>query len=80
MDIAHGSIQRRENALTVVRGCIGTLLMQWDRLDEPMKKTLLETALDKTVTLVRNLEDDLRPLRISDLQVGTGHRPTPATG
>lgn len=80
MDIEPDSIQRRENALTVVRGCIGTLLTHWDRLDEAMKKTLLESALDKTVTLVRNLEDDLKPLRISDAERAIGSTPNTATG
>ena len=78
MNIEPDSIQRRENALTVVRGCIGTLLTQWDRLDEGMKKTLLESALDKTVTLVRNLEDDLKPLRISDAERDFGSTPSTA--
>ena len=65
MEIRPDSFQQRENALTVVRGCVGTVLQQWSRLEDGMKKTLLETALAKTETLVRILEDDLRPLRIS---------------
>ena len=36
-----------------------------------MKKTLLETALEKTEALVRNLEDDLKPLRITHSATGT---------
>jgi len=70
MEVRSDSIERRENSLTVVRGCLGTVLMHWDRMDDAMKKTLLETALEKTVALVRNLEEDLRPIRVGDLQVG----------
>lgn len=70
MEVRFDSLERRENSLTVVRGCLGTVLMHWDRLDDAMKKTLLETALEKTVALVRNLEEDLRPLRVNDLDVG----------
>ena len=71
MEIRPESCQQRENALTVVRGCIGTVLQHWSRLDDAMKKTLLENALEKTEALVRILENDLKPLRISDLNTGT---------
>jgi hypothetical protein len=65
MEIDLISVQHRENCLTVVRGCVATVIAHWERLDEDMKKTLLETALEKTEDLVRNLEDDVRPLRLS---------------
>ena len=71
MEIRPESCQQRENALTVVRGCVGTVLHHWSRLDDAMKKTLLETALAKTVILVRNLEDELRTQRISTPDTGT---------
>ena len=71
MEIRPESCQQRENALTVVRGCVGTVLHQWSRLDDAMKKTLLETALGRIEILVHNLEDDLRPLRISATDTGT---------
>ncbi len=71
MEIRPGSFQQRENALTVVRGCVGTVLQHWSRLDDAMKKTLLENALEKTEALVRILENDLKPLRISDLNTET---------
>ena len=71
MEIRLDSIQRRENALTIVRGCVGTVLQQWGRLDDAMKKTLLETALEKTEVLVRILEEDLKPLRVSHSDTGT---------
>lgn len=80
MEVLPDSVQRRENSLTVVRGCLGTVLMHWDRLDDAMKKTLLETALEKTVALVRNLEEDLRPVRVSDLEVGAQPGSTTAVG
>ena len=70
MEIRPESCQQRENALTVVRGCVGTVLQHWGRLDDGMKKTLLETALEKTENLVRILEDDLRPLRVSHSDPG----------
>lgn len=66
MEIHMDSMQHREDCLTVVRGCVATVIAYWDRLDDSMKKTLLETALDKTEDLVRNLEEDVAPLRISE--------------
>lgn len=68
MEINTDSMERRENGLTVVRGCVGTVLAYWDRLDEGTKKTLLEIALEKVEDLVRNLEEDVAPLRISDVR------------
>jgi hypothetical protein len=66
IEIHLDSVHERENCLTVVRGCIGTVIAHWDRLDEGMKKTLLQTSLDKVEDLVRNLEDDVKTLRASD--------------
>ena len=66
IEIHLDSVHERENCLTVVRGCLGTVIAHWDRLDEDMKKTLLQTGLDKVEDLVRNLESDVRSLRASD--------------
>ena len=65
MEIQLESVERRENSLTIVRGCVATVLNHWDRLDETAKKTLLSTAIDKVEDLVRNLEEDVAPLRVS---------------
>ena len=70
MEIGMDSVQQREDRLTVVRGCVGTVLANWDRLDEGMRKTLLGTAMSKIEDLVRNLGDDLAPLRISEKRAG----------
>ncbi|MEA2452744.1 MAG: hypothetical protein QOG04_1454 [Actinomycetota bacterium] len=77
MEIQLDSVQERENCLTVVRGCVGTVIANWDRLDDGMKKTLLETALNKTEDLVRNLENDVRPLRLSDDELNARRQPSP---
>lgn len=66
IEIQLDSVHERENALTVVRGCLGTVMANWDRLDEGMKKTLLQTGLEKVEDLVRNLEQDVQALRSSD--------------
>lgn len=63
LEIHLDSVHERENCLTVVRGCVGTVLANWDRLDDETKKTLLQTGLNGIVALVRNLEDDVEPLR-----------------
>lgn len=57
------SVHERENSLTVVRGCVGTVLANWDRLEDGMKRSLLQTGLNQVIALVRNLEDDVKPLR-----------------
>jgi hypothetical protein len=75
IEIHMDSIQERENHLTVVRGCLATVIAHWDKLDDPMKMTLLTTGLDKVEDLVRNLERDVLKLRRSD----TGGQPRPAT-
>lgn len=64
MEIDIDSVHHRESCLTVVRGCIATVIAHWERLDEGLKRTLLETALEKTEELVRNLEEDVKPLRV----------------
>ena len=74
IEIHLDSVHERENCLTVVRGCLGTVVSHWDRLDEDSKKTLLQTGLDKVEALVRNLESDVRALRASD----AGSEPSPA--
>lgn len=68
MEIGIDSAARRENDLTVVRGSVGTVLAYWDRLDEGTKKTLLQSALVRVEDLVRILEEDVAPLRISDVR------------
>ena len=65
MEIGMDSLQQREDRLTVVRGCVGTVIAHWDRLGDGMRRTLLDTAMDKIEDLVRNLEDDLAPGRRS---------------
>ena len=68
MEIQIDSVQDRERYLTVVRGCLGTVVANWDRLDDPMKQMLLQTALDKVEDLVRNLERDVRPLTVNGVE------------
>lgn len=64
IEIRMDSVQERENCLTVVRGCLATVVAHWERLDEGMKMTLLTTGLDKVEELVRNLERDVRKIRM----------------
>jgi hypothetical protein len=75
MEISADSVREREDCLTVVRGCVGTVVAHWDRLDEAMTKTLLETALEKIEDLVINLEHDVAPLRISATRTATANAP-----
>jgi hypothetical protein len=80
LEIQLDSVQERENHLTVVRGCLGTVLAHWDRLDDSMKRTLLQTGLDKVEDLVRNLEHDVRPLTMGGSDAGRQPRSAIATG
>jgi len=57
-------LQRHEDSLTVVRGCVATLLKSWDRISEKDRQVLLEAALKKTEDLVTLLEEDVAPLRL----------------
>lgn len=65
MDIDLARFERRERALTVLRGSVATVMNHWDRLDESMKKLLLASALAKIEDLVAVLEEDAGPLRVA---------------
>lgn len=80
LEIRLDSVQERENHLTVVRGSLGTVMAHWDRIDEDMKKALLQTALDKVEDLVRNLEQDVKPLTMTGSDAGDQPRPAVANG
>jgi len=73
IEIQLDSVNERENCLTIVRGCLGTVMANWDRLDDGMKKTLLHTGLEKVEALVRNLEDDVKGLRENDPAAPSRH-------
>ena len=57
-------LQRHEDSLTVVKGCVATLLNNWDRLTEKDREQLLQAALRKTEDLVLMFEEDVAPLRL----------------
>ena len=65
MEIDLDRFERRERALTVLRGSVATVMTHWDRLDENVKKSLLSSALEKIEELVAVLEEDAGPLRLS---------------
>lgn len=52
-------ILRQEDALTVVKGCLATVLHFWDRLGDNERRELLDVALEKTDQLVTMFEEDL---------------------
>ena len=68
MDVDLSRFQRQESSLTVVRGSLGTVLTNWTRLDDAVKKTLLTTALERVEDLVRVLEEDAGDLRLADAE------------
>ena len=63
MEIDLANLERRETALTVVRGAIGTVLSHWDQIDEASTRELLTMALARVEELVHGLEEDCFPLR-----------------
>lgn len=63
MELDGHNIDRREASLTVARGSVSTVLANWDRLDEAVKKSLLEAAMARIEDLVVCLEEDVAPLR-----------------
>jgi len=52
-------LQRHEDDLTVVKGCVTTLLNNWERLTEGDRQVLLQAALRKTEDLVLLYEEDV---------------------
>lgn len=68
MEINLARFQRQEDSLTVVRGSVATVLNHWDRLDDALKQTLLQTALEKVEDLVEILEEQAGPHRLVDRQ------------
>lgn len=66
MKVNPSKFQRQESSLTVVRGSIGTVLMNWSRLDDGLKQTLLATALERVEDLVLVLEEDAGQLRLGE--------------
>ncbi len=57
-------INRQEDALTVVKGILATVIHFWDRLDDNERTELLRVALEKTDQLVSMFEHDVSPTRI----------------
>lgn len=56
-------LNRQEDALTVVKGCLATVIHYWDRLGDKERSELLQVALDKTDELVAMFEEEVAPLR-----------------
>ena len=63
MEMDKRNLERRESALTVVCGAIGTVLSHWEDIDPGAARELLTVALGHVEELVRVLEDDLQPIR-----------------
>jgi hypothetical protein len=57
-------LQRHEDSLTVVRGCVATLLQHWDKISDKDRNELLEAALKRADILVDLFEEDVAPLRL----------------
>ena len=57
-------VHRQEDALTIVKGCLSTVIHYWDRLADKERSELLQVALEKTDELVGLFEDDVATLRI----------------
>lgn len=57
-------LHRQEDALTVVKGCLATVIHFWDRLGDKERTELLSVALEKTDQLVAMFEDEVAPLRV----------------
>ena len=57
-------LQQEEDSLTVVQGCLATVLTHWDRLTGRERTELLQIALDKTQRLVDIYAHDVAPLRL----------------
>lgn len=59
-------LQRHEDSLTVVKGCVTTLLNNWQRLSESDRRVLLQAALRKTEDLVLLFEEDVATFELDD--------------
>ncbi len=46
----------REDALTVIKGCLDTLALHWDQLTEAQRRELVEAAHRRTEILVAVLD------------------------
>ncbi len=57
-------LMQREDSLTVVHGCLATVLENWDRLTSRERNELLRIALDKTQNLVDFYNEDVAFLRL----------------
>ncbi|MDQ4064851.1 MAG: hypothetical protein M3161_02265 [Actinomycetota bacterium] len=57
-------LRQREDSLTVVQGCLATVLTHWDRLTGHERTQLLEIALDKTHRLIDIYSQDVAALRL----------------
>ncbi|MDQ3964204.1 MAG: hypothetical protein M3277_09895 [Actinomycetota bacterium] len=57
-------MNRQEDALTVVKGTLATVIHFWDRLNDKERTELLRVALEKTDQLVSMFEDDVSPRRL----------------
>lgn len=58
-------LRQHEDSLTVVKGCVATLLRSWDRLSEEEREDLLQAALTKTEFLVYLFEEEVAPLELN---------------
>ncbi len=56
-------INRQEDALTVVKGTLATVIHFWDRLNDKERTELLRVALAKTDQLVSMFEDEVASFR-----------------
>ena len=57
-------LQRREDSLTVIQGCLATVLAHWDRLSGVERHELLQLALTKTERLVDIYTEEVENLRL----------------
>ncbi len=58
-------MQTREDSLTVIQGCLATVLAHWDRLGESERHDLLQLALAKTERLVDIYTEEVALLHLS---------------
>ncbi|HEV3473305.1 MAG TPA: hypothetical protein VG408_08925 [Actinomycetota bacterium] len=64
IEVDPSHINQQEDALTVVKGCLATVLHFGDRLGDTERDELLRVALVKTDELVTMFENEIAPLRI----------------
>lgn len=64
IELDQDRINRQEDALTVVKGSLATVIHFRDRIGNNEHYELLAVALEKTDQLIAMFEDEVAPLRI----------------